>query len=122
MSWSVSGLRNGCAGVLVGHGRGVLGPDPAEAVGHQLGAHGAGVRPLRVLLRAVEEAELVLERVAVLVGDDVLLRERPSAGAELVLEDLEEARRRCRPACRGGSRTGPTWLLAVPHADWVLPS
>ena len=88
MSWSVSGLRNGCAGVLVLDRRGVLGPDAAEAVGHQLGAHGAGLGPLRVLLRAVEEAELVLQRVAVLVGDDVLLGERPAAGAELVLEDL----------------------------------
>ena len=38
-----------------------------------------------------QQPELVLEGVAVLVGDDVLLRERPGAGAELVLEDLEEA-------------------------------
>ena len=47
---------------------------------------------LRVLLGPAEQPELVLQRVAVLVGDDVLLRERPTAGTELVLEDLEEAR------------------------------
>src|SRR6478735_5805400 len=84
-------LEEGRAGVLVLRGRGVLGPHTAEAVGHQLGAHGAGVGPLRVLLGAIEQAELVLERVPVLVGDHVLLRERPTAGTDLVLEDLEEA-------------------------------
>ena len=52
----------------------------------------AGVGALRVLLGAVEDAEEVLDVVAVLVGDDVLLGELAAVGAELALQLLEEAR------------------------------
>ena len=91
MSWSVSGLRNGvpvsssCAVVAC------LAHTPPRQSAISSVRTAPRVRALRVLLGAVEQPELVLERVAVLVGDDVLLRERPTAGAELVLEHLEEA-------------------------------
>jgi hypothetical protein len=54
----------------------VRGPDARVAVGLELGAHGAALRPLGVVSDPVEHAEHVLDVVAVLVGDHVGLDER----------------------------------------------
>ena len=70
---------------------GVSSPDARVAVGLQLGADAAAFGPLRVVADAVEHAELVLDVVAVLVGDDVGLDEGRVLGAELGLELVEEA-------------------------------
>ena len=72
-------LALGVGGLL-----GSLGPDAGQAVGHQLDAHGVA---LGTALGAdlAEDAELVLDVVAVLVGDHVADRERPALGAELAL-------------------------------------
>ena len=76
---------------------GVLGPDAREAIGHQLDAHGELVRlglARRALLAALdlaEDAELVLDVVADLVGDDVGVGE-VTLHAELLLHLLEERR------------------------------
>jgi hypothetical protein len=61
---------------------GVLCPDAAKAVSHELDAHRATVLPLRVLLGPAEDAELVLDGVPVLVRDDVLLGQGSAVGAE----------------------------------------
>ena len=65
-------------------------PDPGVAVGLQFGAHTGALRALGVLLGAAEDALQVLHVVAVLVGHHVLLRQRATAGTELVDEHLEE--------------------------------
>ena len=66
-------------------------PDAGVAVGLELGAHGPALRPLPVAADALEDAELVLDVVAVLVRDHVRLGERRLAGAEARLELVEEA-------------------------------
>ena len=78
--------------VGTGHGRGVLGPHPREAVGHELDPNAAGLRTLGVLLGLLQQTELVLDVVAVLVGDDVLLGQGSAVGAEVAGERVEEGR------------------------------
>src|SRR5689334_11486757 len=65
-------------------------PHTGVAVGLQLGSHPVAGRALSPLLRAPERALQVLHVMSELVGDDVLLRERASAGTELSLQHLEE--------------------------------
>src|SRR2546422_4660905 len=65
---------------------GVLRPDPRKAVGLELETNG-----LRVRARLQQEVELVLDVVAVLVGHDISLRERPALRAEALGQILEEA-------------------------------
>ena len=64
-------------------------PDSREAVRLELDAHGPALRAL--VLRAAEDAQEILDVVAVLVGHHVGLRERPSLGAEVLAELVEEA-------------------------------
>jgi hypothetical protein len=67
----------------------VRGPDAGVAVGLQLRPHGLALRALPVAADAVEDAELVLDVVAILVCEHVGLRE-VAAGAEPRLELIEE--------------------------------
>ncbi len=100
--------------------RRVVGPDPGQAVGHQLGADRAAGRALGVLLRAVEQAEDVLDVMAVLVGDDVLLGQGPAVRAEPAGQLVEEGRVDVDPLVEGaverpdvvGRRTAGRLLLA----------
>ena len=69
---------------------GVVGPDAGEAVGLQLGADGASLRPA-ALTRTVQRPEQVLDVVPVLVRQHVGLGERPTLGAEARLQLVEEA-------------------------------
>ena len=65
------------------------------------------VRPGRLVAAdPVGGAEQVLHVVAVLVGDDVGLRERAALRAEAAAAARRRSRRPCRPARRPGSRTG----------------
>ena len=61
-------------------------PHAGEAVGLELNPDG-----LRVRSGLREQAELVLHVVAILVGDDVPLGERPALRAEPLRQFLEEA-------------------------------
>src|SRR3954452_19862139 len=78
------GLPVGVPGLLR-----ALRPDAPEAVGHQLHAHGVA---LRTALGAdlAEDAELVLDVVAVLVRDHVADRERPALRPQLALQHVVE--------------------------------
>ena len=67
----------------------LLAQTPGEAVRLQFDAHRAAVRAL--VLRAVEDAEQVLDVVPVLVCDHVGLREGAALGAEARAELVEEA-------------------------------
>ena len=58
-------------------------PDARVAVGLQLRADGAALRPLRVVPDPIEHAEQILDVVAVLVGEHVGLDERRVLRAEL---------------------------------------
>src|SRR5438309_8759 len=91
-------VANGCGGIQrladLGVGgrleitgvRGMPGPDAGKAVGLKLDPH-----RLRIRSGLREETELVLHVVAVLVGDDVALREGPALRAEALRQLLEEA-------------------------------
>ena len=81
-----------CRAVGVLGGGGVLDPHAGQAVGHQLDPDPAAGRALRVLLGGIQDTESVLHRVTVFVRHDVHLRERAAAGAEPLLQDLEERR------------------------------
>ena len=69
--------------------RGVVRPDAGVAVGLELGPHGPAGGPGPA--PGLERAEQVLDVVAVLVGDDVGLGERPTGGPEARAELVEEA-------------------------------
>ena len=68
----------------------VLRPHAPEAVGLELRPHGPALRPA-ALLRPAQRAHEILDVVAVLVGEDVGLRERAPSGAEPRLQLVEEA-------------------------------
>ena len=68
----------------------VVRPHAGEAIGLELRLDRAAAGPARPAARR-QEAEEVLDVMAVLVGDHVGLGERPAFGAELALELLEEA-------------------------------
>src|ERR1700744_4569379 len=72
------------AGALLFDGRGVMRPHPGVAVGLQLGAHAVAARALRALLGATKYPLEILNVVAELVSNDVLLRQWPTAGNESV--------------------------------------
>ena len=65
-------------------------PEPRVAIGLELDADLAALRA-RVTIRAPKHAGQVLHMVAVLVGQDVCLRERSALRPELGLELVEEA-------------------------------
>ena len=89
MSCSVSGLRNGVPSAsLVSVACLAQTPARQSAISSMRTAPEFGA--LRVLLRAVEDAEQVLDVVAVLVGDDVLLGERAAVGAEPALSSSKK--------------------------------
>src|SRR4029453_19385590 len=69
----------------------VRGPDAAIAVRLQLHAHRPALGPLGVVADPAEDAEQVLDVVAVLMGEPVRLRERRPARAEPRLDLVEEA-------------------------------
>ena len=83
-------LQERDVGALLLGDRRVVRPDTRVAVGLQFGAHAVTLRALGALLGAAERALQVLHVMAELVGDDVLLRQRATAGTELVDEHLEE--------------------------------
>ena len=89
-----------------------FGPHPGEAVGHQLDLDGQPVRLrladlLLALLDLAEDAELVLDVVADLVGEHVGVGE-VAAGAEASAASPGRRSGRCRRSGRGGSRTAPS--------------
>ena len=98
-------LEVGHAGVRVDRGRGRAGPHAGVAVGLQLDPHRVGVGARALPVRLVHDAGDVLDVVAVLVGDDVLLGQRAVLGAELGAAGRRTRRRR-RSWRRAGSRTG----------------
>ena len=70
---------------------GVSRPDTGVAVGLELGPHREALRPrLVAAAQLVEEAELILDVMAVLVRDHVGLHERRAADAEAGLQVVEE--------------------------------
>src|SRR5581483_1301980 len=125
----------------------VRSPDPGEAVRLELALHGGARRALPVVADLVEDAEQVLDVVAVLVREDVGLRERARARSEARAQLVEEAEvdvdllvdgaverpdvgRRLAAAARGrtgeehrlrrrvaGKRAAPVGLDAVDVAD-----
>src|SRR5262245_10980095 len=68
--------------------RGVVRPDAREAVGLELGADRAALRTLLARLPA-EDAEQVLNVVAVFMSEDVALRQRPALRPEARAKLLE---------------------------------
>ena len=119
MSWSVSGLRNGVPVSSSFDRRGVLGPHPAEAVGHA-----ARCARHRTPAPAGPAGPGRAARAGPAGRGRTRGRRRTPARAarrwsRTGPRGSGRSWRRCRPTCRAGSRTGPTWLLAVPHADWV---
>ena len=85
---------------------GVGRPHTRVAVGLQLDPDRAALRALAVAARAIQDAGQILDVVAVLVGEDVGLGERPASGAELRLQLGEEAEIDVHARDRSGSRTG----------------
>ena len=95
-------------------------PHAGVAVGLQLDPDRAALRALSVAARPIQDTGQILDVVAVLVGEDVGLGERPASGPELRLELGEEAEIDVHPviaraverADRGGGRAAAGLHLA----------
>src|SRR5262245_46577943 len=68
----------------------VLSPHAGVAVGLELEANRSALRTLPVITHSIHRPEQILNMMAVLVRDDVGLRERTALGTKLRLELLEE--------------------------------